>query len=138
MQPEHERALRKGKCLAILAAQRTQAGKLIKRAPLHTAVPCSLIERIKCGLLLTLTQQCKTKVIVRFAVVGVGIFPCGSLDGGAEIPLALGKEPLVVQVLAVAVIQAQVGGIAAQSFAVIVARIAGGVTVLLQMSGGEE
>ena len=56
----------------------------------------------------------------------------------AEIALDLGNEPLVVQLLAVAVIQAQVGGIAAQPLAVIVARIAGGVAVLLQMGGGEE
>ena len=67
------------------------------------------------------------------ALVGVGVLPGLFLNGLFKTGDALPDLSLAEEQQPVAVVQPQVGGVAAQPFPVIVGRVAGGMAVLFEM-----
>src|ERR1700755_719050 len=47
-------------------------------------IPCALIQGVVCGGSAALIEQCEAEVIVRLAVVGVGIACSEAVDGGTQ------------------------------------------------------
>ena len=99
--------------------------------------PGGLEERIVGIVHLTLIEQAQTQIKVGFAVVGVGVTLGHTLDGGAEIFLALGKEAAAQQQQTVGGVGANIAGIALQDFQIVGIGQVGRVAVLLDVDAGQ-
>ena len=138
MQPARQRLVNEAQSLGVFSTRRGYAGQLIKGLVLHIAVPCRLIKGVIGLFRISQSFQRKPEIIVRLAVVGIGVFPCGGFYRRAEIFNAIVKKPAVIQVFTVAVVYAYVGWVTFQSFKIIGLGRACGVAVLLQMGGRKE
>ena len=99
--------------------------------------PGGFVEGIVSAFVIPCHDEGQAEIEVTFAVVGVRGLPGLFLNGFVEMPDAFFEVSASVQKKAVAVIQADVGWVAPESFQIIVFRVEGGMTVLLQMLGAQ-
>ena len=116
-----------------IAAPRFQTGQPVEPGTLGLGAPGGFVEGVVGFAVLAVRLQRQPQMEKARALVGVGVLPGLFLNGLFKTGDALPDLSLAEEQQPVAVVQPQVGGVAAQPFPVIVGRVAGGMAVLFEM-----